>query len=114
MPGADQSFLARQALSFMATGMGGHTEAKSKRAIGGLIALAGICAYDSEEWASASSHFAQALAIAEMTKDYGFHAYVLALMINQALALEDYKTAEALADTGSAFLRKGPAYAVDH
>jgi hypothetical protein len=34
-----------------------------------------------------------------MFSDYSFHAYVLALMVNQALALEDYQTAEHLAGT---------------
>jgi len=94
-------FLARRALPITASLDGrDEFERRSKRAIGGLIALAGICAYDSEDWSSAGSHFRQAVTIAEMTGDHGFHAYVMALMVNQALALEDYKAAEALASVG--------------
>jgi hypothetical protein len=77
-----------------------ENERSSKRAIGGLVALAGVCAYDSEDWVSANSHFRQAVTIAEMTGDHGFHAYTMALMVNQALALEDYQTAENLANLG--------------
>jgi DNA-binding XRE family transcriptional regulator len=96
-----EQFLARQALSFAArSGSGREREAETKRAIGGLIALAGVCAYDAEDWQAAHSRFAQALAIAERSRDYGFYAYVTALMVNQALALEDFKTAEVLADIG--------------
>jgi hypothetical protein len=91
-----EPFLAKQTLSFIA-GMTAH--AGVRRALASLVALAGVCAYDSEDWISANSHFAQALAIAEMFSDYSFHAYVLALMVNQALALEDYQTAEHLAGT---------------
>ena len=41
-----------------------------------------------------------ALAIAEGSRDHCFYAYVTALMVNQALALEAFKTAEILADIG--------------
>lgn len=91
-------FLARHAFSLAATI--DENEGSLKRAIGGLVALAGVCAYDSEDWVSANAHFRQALKIAEMTGDYGFHAYTLALMVNQSLALEDYKAAENLANLG--------------
>lgn len=95
------SFLARQALPMM-VGLAdtAATSPRLQRAMGGLIALAGVCAYDAEEWGIASSRFAQALAIAEKTRDHGFHAYVVALMVNQALALEDFKNAETLATIG--------------
>jgi hypothetical protein len=94
-------FLFRRALPITASlDATDEVERKSKRAIGGLIALAGVCAYDSEDWISANSYFNQAVTIAEMSHDYGFHAYVVALMANQALALEDYKAAETLANIG--------------
>ncbi|HEX5117892.1 MAG TPA: helix-turn-helix transcriptional regulator [Pseudonocardiaceae bacterium] len=102
-----EQFLARQALPFIA-GTAGDADVACKRAIGGLIALAGVCAYDAEDWASANSKFAQALRIAEMSHDYGFHSYVLALMVNQALALEDYKSAERLADMALRSSAAGP------
>lgn len=96
-----EQFLTRQALSIVATSGGtGEVDMKSKRAMGSLVALSGVCAYDAEDWIAAQSRFAQALAIAETSRDHGFHAYVMALMVNQALALEDYKTAETLADIG--------------
>lgn len=93
-----ETYLARQTLPLMAArGGSDEDDMKLKRAIGSLIALAGVCAYDSEDWNSANSHFAHAIGIAQVSKDYGFHAYVLALMVNQTLALEDYKVAEHLA-----------------
>lgn len=97
-------YLARRTLP-MAVMMTSHPDAgeverRSRRAIGGLIALAGVCAYDSEDWNTANSHFRQALTIAELSRDHSFHAYVIALMVNQAIALEDFKAADALADVG--------------
>jgi hypothetical protein len=101
-----EQFLARQTLPIAAMLTGGHggnnggMERRAKRAIGGLIALAGVCSYDSEDWRAANEHFYHALTIAEQMQDRGFHAYVIALMVNQALALNDYKSADALADIG--------------
>lgn len=88
-------FLAKQMLPVFASATDGDGVA-TRRAIGGLVALAGVCAYDSEDWVSADSHFAQALTIAKTSNDNDFYAYVLALTVNQALALEDYKRAESL------------------
>lgn len=100
-----ETFLARQTLSVMntmATNVGATEQLRrrSQRAVGGLVALAGVCAYDSEDWGTANSHFQHALAIAEVSRDHSFRAYTIALMVNQALALEDYKMAEALASAG--------------
>ena len=108
-----EQFLTRQVLSIVVTSGGtGEVEMKSKRAMGGLVALSGVCAYDAEDWATAHSRFAQALAIAEASRDHGFYAYVTALMVNQALALEDYKAAETLADIGLRSSAKAPATSV--
>jgi hypothetical protein len=98
-------FLSRHTLSIAATindnaGDVDDVGRKSRRAIGGLIALAGVCAYDAEDWNAANSHFRSALAIADASRDHGFRAYVIALMVNQALALEDFKAAETLASIG--------------
>ncbi|GAA3049399.1 helix-turn-helix domain-containing protein [Actinokineospora globicatena] len=102
-------YLARQTLPLL-TGMAGdgNMGLKSQRAMGGLVALAGVCAYDSEDWSVAYSRFSHALLIAEAARDYGFHAYVLALMVNQALALEDYKSALQLAEVGLRSSEKVP------
>jgi transcriptional regulator with XRE-family HTH domain len=88
-------YLSQQMVPVFA-GATGDNGVAARRAIGGLIAFAGVCAYDSEDWVSANSNFAQALKIAAASNDHDFYAYVLALMVNQALALEDYKTAESL------------------
>lgn len=88
-------YLSQQMLPVFA-GATGDDGVTARRAIGGLIAFAGVCAYDSEDWVAANSNFAQALKIAAASNDHDFYAYVLALMVNQALALEDYKTAESL------------------
>ncbi|WP_433271801.1 hypothetical protein ACQPZF_13855 [Actinosynnema sp. CS-041913] len=57
------------------------------RATGGLVALAGVCAYDGEHHGVAQRHFRKALTLAELASDAGFRAYVLALMANQGIAL---------------------------
>lgn len=98
-----EQYLARQTLP-MAAIMAGNDDAgmerRTRRAVGGLIAFAGVCAYDSEDWNAANGHFHHALTIAEQLQDSSFHAYVIALMVNQAIALHDYKSADALADIG--------------
>lgn len=103
--GRIELYLARQTLpiaAMMTTDVRNtaRIENRTKRAIGGLVAFAGVCAYDSEDWTTANVHFQQAFAIAEQTRDRGFQAYVIALMANQALALEDFKVADALTDLG--------------
>ncbi|MGW5053222.1 helix-turn-helix domain-containing protein [Actinokineospora sp. NPDC004072] len=104
------SFLAREAVPMLLGGGASHDELelRRQRAFGSLVALAGVCAYDSEEWSVAHSRFYQALAIAERTQDRRFHSYVLALMANQALALEDYVQAVNLADLGLRSSGKAP------
>lgn len=100
-----EQFLARQSLLVMTEdNIGEDLQRKSRRALGGLVAFAGVCAYDSEDWVSANTHFAQALTVADRLEDQEFRAYVLALMTNQALALHDYKTAENLSTSALASL----------
>ena len=95
------TFLARQAMPLtLIPGIDGEQGGRLQRALGGLIALAGVCAYDAEEWMVAQSRFSHALAIAESSGDAGFRSYVLALMANQALAVEDFAAATRLADLG--------------
>lgn len=104
-----EQFLARQALPLLASFGGSEADqARSQRAVGGLIALAGICAYDSEDWTAAEGHFKRALMVAQRSHDYGFKAYVLALMVNQALALENYKAAQTLAEAALDACSKAP------
>ncbi|WP_052595772.1 helix-turn-helix transcriptional regulator [Luteipulveratus mongoliensis] len=62
-------------------------------AMGSLVALAGICAYDCEFYGAAQRHFDHALKLADSSGDRRFGAYVYALMVNQSLALKDFRQA---------------------
>jgi hypothetical protein len=55
------------------------------RAAGGLVALAGISAYDSDQQALAQRYFFHALRLAKASQHRGFGGYVLALLANQAM-----------------------------
>ena len=55
------------------------------RALGGLAALAGICAYDADLQGIAQRYFFQALPMAKASGGRGFGGYVIALLVNQAL-----------------------------
>ncbi|MGH3623564.1 MAG: hypothetical protein ACRDQ5_17485 [Sciscionella sp.] len=77
------------------------------RAVGGLLALAGICSYDSERHGEAQRYFRHALWFAESSGDHGFGGYVHALMANQALALGDYRRAVDFTEAALRFVGKG-------
>ncbi|MCM2390420.1 transcriptional regulator [Streptomyces albipurpureus] len=68
------------------------------RAAGGLVAVAGICAYDSDAHGLAQRYFHQALRLAKASNDRGLGAYVIALLVNQALFLGEYRQAVAFAE----------------
>lgn len=70
------------------------------RAAGGLAAIAGICAYDSDAQGLAQRYFHQALRLAKASADRRFGGYVVALLVNQALCLADYHQAIAFAEAG--------------
>ncbi|XVU23016.1 hypothetical protein ACQPZJ_37980 [Actinoplanes sp. CA-054009] len=59
------------------------------RAAGGLAALAGICAYDADRQPLAQRHLFTALRLAKASQDHEFGAYVVAVLANQALFLEE-------------------------
>jgi len=59
------------------------------RAAGGLAALAGICAYDTDQQPLAQRHLFAALRLAKAAQDREFGAYVIAVLANQALYLEE-------------------------
>nr|WP_199521001.1 hypothetical protein [Jiangella anatolica] len=63
------------------------------RAVGGLTAIAGISAYDAEFHGVAQRYFHQALRLAKSSGDRAFGGYVLALLVNQSLALGDPRQA---------------------
>ncbi|MGP3949100.1 transcriptional regulator [Streptomyces sp. 7N604] len=76
------------------------------RATGGLVAVAGICAYDSDAHGLAQRYFHQALRLAKASGDRGLGAYVIALLVNQSLFMREYRQAVAFAE--SALRAAGP------
>ncbi|MGD6746609.1 transcriptional regulator [Streptomyces sp. BH106] len=68
------------------------------RATGGLVAIAGICAYDSDAHGLAQRYFHQALRLAKASGDRGLGAYVIALLVNQSLHMRDHRQAVAFAE----------------
>ena len=80
---------------------GGYTDATGRqlhRATGGLVAIAGICAYDSDAQGLAQRYFHQALRLAKASGDRGLGAYVIALLVNQSLFMREYRQAVAFAE----------------
>ncbi|MCX4750503.1 transcriptional regulator [Kitasatospora sp. NBC_01287] len=97
---------------------GTYTDAVGRdllRATGGLVAVAGICAYDSDHQGLAQRYFHHALRLAKASGDRAFGGYVVALLVNQALFLRDYRQAVGFAEVGvrSAGAAISPALATD-
>jgi hypothetical protein len=70
------------------------------RSTGGLVAIAGICAYDSDRQRTAQTFFHQALRFAKAADDRPFGAYIMALLVSQALHTRDDRAAVAYATVG--------------
>ncbi|MEU7036017.1 transcriptional regulator [Streptomyces sp. NPDC046237] len=85
------------------------------RATGGLVAVAGICAYDSDAHGLAQRYFHQALRLAKASGDRGLGAYVVALLVNQSLFMGEYRQGVAFAEAAlrSAGRQITPALAAD-
>lgn len=85
------------------------------RAAGGLAVLAGICAYDADQQGLAQRHLFTALRLAKASKDRPFGAYIVAVLANQALFLDENRLvvqyAESALRSGGSTL--GPALATD-
>ncbi len=82
---------------------GAYTDATGRelhRAVGGLVAVAGICSYDSDAQGLAQRYFNQALRLAKASGDRAFGGYVIALLVNQALYMREYRQAVAFAEAG--------------
>ncbi|KDQ66199.1 MULTISPECIES: hypothetical protein [Streptomyces] len=80
---------------------GGYDDALGRRlhrAVGGLVAVAGICAYDADAHGLAQRYFHQALRLAKASGDRGLGGYVIALLVNQSLFLADHRGAVAFAE----------------
>jgi hypothetical protein len=70
------------------------------RAVGGLVAVAGICAYDSNAQGLAQRYYHQALRLAKASGDRAFGGYVIALLVNHAIYLGEHRQAVAFAEAG--------------
>jgi hypothetical protein len=97
---------------------GSYTDATGRelhRAAGGLVAIAGICSYDSDAQGLAQRYFHQALRLAKASGDRAFGGYVIALLVNQCLYLREYRQAVAFAEAAvrTAGAHISPALATD-
>jgi tetratricopeptide (TPR) repeat protein len=69
------------------------------RAAGGLVAMAGICMYDTDRQAAAQRYFFDALRLAKASGDRGFGGYIVALLANQSMSLGCYRQVIQYAET---------------
>ncbi|NEE47112.1 transcriptional regulator, partial [Streptomyces sp. SID8455] len=80
---------------------GGHSDALGRRlhrATAALVAVAGICAYDSDAHGLAQRYFHQALRLAKSSGDRALGGYVIALLVTQSLFLGDHRRSIAFAE----------------
>jgi hypothetical protein len=108
-------FLAEHTAPLVRGAYGDSTGRELHRAVGGLVAVAGICAYDSDRQGLAQRYFHQALRLAKASGDRAFGGYVVALLVNQSIFLRDYRQAVAFAEAGirAAGAHMSPALATD-
>jgi hypothetical protein len=81
------AFLNGHATPLLRSGYDDATGRQLHRSVGGLTALAGICAYDADLQGVAQRYFFHALRMAKASGDRGFGGYVVALLANQGLYL---------------------------
>ncbi|WP_329131667.1 transcriptional regulator [Streptomyces sp. NBC_01476] len=93
-------FLAEQTAPLVRGAYTNTTGRELHRATGGLVAVAGICSYDSNRQGLAQRYFHQALRLAKASGDRAFGGYVMALLVNQCLFMKDYRQAVAFAEAG--------------
>lgn len=91
-------FLNAEAAPLLRGSYSDATGRQLHRATGGLVAVAGICAYDSDALGLAQRYFHQALRLAKASGDRGLGAYVIALLVNQSLFVREYRQAVAFAE----------------
>ncbi|MFD7972354.1 transcriptional regulator, partial [Streptomyces clavifer] len=91
-------FLNAETAPLLRAGYSDATGRRLHRATGGLVAVAGICAYDSDAHGLAQRYFHQALRLAKASGDRGLGGYVIALLVNQSLHLADYRRSVAFAE----------------
>lgn len=93
------AFLNSEAAPLLRGGYGDDIGRRLHRATGGLVAVAGICAYDSDALGLAQRYFHQALRLAKASGDRGLGAYVIALLVNQSLFHGEHRQALAFAES---------------
>ncbi|GAA2942803.1 transcriptional regulator [Kitasatospora cinereorecta] len=91
-------FLNAETAPLLRGGYGDAAGRRLHRAAGGLVAVAGICAYDSDAHGLAQRYFHQALRLAKASGDRGLGGYVIALLVNQSLHLADHRRSVAFAE----------------
>lgn len=69
------------------------------RAAGGVVAIGGICLYDTDRQAAAQRYFFDALRLAKASGDRGFGGYIVALLANQSMCLGRYQQVVQYAET---------------
>ncbi|MBM9622620.1 transcriptional regulator [Streptomyces zhihengii] len=108
-------FLNAEAAPLLRGSYGDALGRQLHRATGALVAVAGICAYDSDAQGLAQRYFHQALRLAKASGDRGLGAYVVALLVNQSLFMSEHRQAVAFAEAAlrSAGRRITPALAAD-
>ncbi|MFJ8761303.1 transcriptional regulator [Streptomyces cyaneofuscatus] len=80
---------------------GGYSDALGRRlhrATAALVAMAGVCAYDSDAHGLAQRYFHQALRLAKSSGDRALGGYVIALLVTQSLFLGDHRRSIAFAE----------------
>ena len=92
-------FLNAEAAPLLRGSYSDATGRQLHRATGGLVAVAGICAYDADAHGLAQRYFHQALRLAKASGDRGLGAYVIALLVNQSLFMQEYRQAVAFAES---------------
>ncbi|MFI2781728.1 transcriptional regulator [Streptomyces sp. ALB3] len=91
-------FLNAETAPLLRGGYSDTTGRELHRATAGLVAVAGICAYDSDAHGLAQRYFHQALRLAKSSGDRGLGGYVIALLVNQSLYLAEYRRSVAFAE----------------
>ncbi|MEU0135918.1 transcriptional regulator [Streptomyces sp. NPDC006296] len=91
-------FLNAETAPLLRAGYSDATGRRLHRAAAGLVAVAGICAYDSDAHGLAQRYFHQALRLAKAGGDRALGAYVIALLVNQSLHLAEFRRSVAFAE----------------
>lgn len=92
-------FLDAQVTPLLRDSYDDATGRRLMRAAGGLVAIAGICMYDTDWQAGAQRYFFDALRLAKASGDRGFGGYIVALLANQSMCMGRYRQVVQYAET---------------